>query len=91
MQRWKSALDSFFEEHEEILLDADARSTAFFMLDDAGEKTDHAWHVRQIFNDSEGDRDFGIDAQVDLDATQEAGEAVFADYRVGFVEDLLDL
>ncbi len=91
MPRWKAALDAYFEEHEEILLDADARSTSFFLLDEAGEKSNHTWHVRQIFNDSEGDRDFGIDAQVDLDATQEAGEAVFSDYCAGFVEDLLDL
>ena len=91
MPRWKAALDAYFEEHEEILIDADARSTSFFMLDEAAEKSNHTWHVRQTFNDSEGDRDFGIDAQVDLDATQEAGEAVFSDYRVGFVEELLDL
>ena len=91
MPRWKAALDAYFEEHEEILIDADARSTSFFMLDEATEKSNHTWHVRQTFNDSEGDRDFGIDAQVDLDATQEAGEAVFSDYRVGFVEELLDL
>lgn len=91
MPRWKAALDAYFEEHEEILIDADARSTSFFMLDEAAEKSNHTWHVRQTFNDSEGDRDFGIDAQVDLDATQEAGEAVFSDYCVGFVEELLDL
>ena len=27
---------------------------------------------------------------LDLDATQEEGEAVFKNYRVGFIEDLLD-
>ncbi len=29
-------------------------------------------------------------ADLDLDATQEEGEAVFENYRVGFIEDLLD-
>ena len=28
-------------------------------------------------------------ADLDLDATQEEGEAVFKNYRVGFIEDLL--
>ncbi len=88
MPRWKTVLDSFFEEHEEVLLDADARSTAFFEVDESDEQSDHVWHVRQMFNDSDGDRDFGIMADVDLDATQEAGEAIFDNYRVGFYEDI---
>ena len=47
------------------------------------------WHVHQIFHDSDGDHDFGIMADVDLDATQEESEAVFKNYRVGFIEELL--
>lgn len=86
--RWRKALDDFYEEHEEILLDADARSVAYFEIDDSNEKTAHVWHVRQMFHDSEGYRDFGIAADVDLDATQDAGEAVFSAYSVGFFEDL---
>ena len=89
--RWQAALDSYYEEHEEILLDADARSVAYFEVDDKHEKDQHVWRVTQMFHDPEGDRDFGIRADVDLDATQEAGEAIFSDYMVGFVEDLLDL
>ena len=46
------------------------------------------WHVRQIFSDPEGDHDFAIQADVDLDATQEEGEAVFKNFRVGFFEEL---
>ena len=48
------------------------------------------WHVRQIFSDPEGDHDFGIMADVDLDATQQEGEVVFENYHVGFVEDLME-
>ena len=58
-------------------------------LDDADERTDHVWHMRQTFRDENDDRDFAIWCDVDLDATQEAGEAVFANYRVGFIEELL--
>ena len=57
---------------------------------DAPERDEHRWHVRQIFLDDAGDLDFRIEADVDLDATQEEGEAIFKNYRVGFVEDLAD-
>lgn len=88
MPRWRAALDAYYEQHEEVLLDGDARSVAYFEVDEADEKNAHVWHVRQMFHDSDGYRDFGIAADVDLDATQEAGEAVFANYRAGFFEDL---
>ena len=84
---WRQALERFHEEHEEILLDGDARSTAFYTIDEADETTAHVWHVHQIFRDSDDDRDFGIWADVDLDATQDEGAVVFSGYRVGFVDD----
>ena len=89
--RWRQALDAYFEVHDEVLLDGDARSMDYLLINDADERTDHVWHVRQTFRDPEGDRDFGIAADVDLDETQELGEVVFREYRVGFAEELLDL
>ncbi len=86
--RWQQAIDMFFEEHDEIIVDADARSKAFFVLDESDEKAEHLWHVRQIFHDSDDDNDFCIAADVDLDATQEGSDVVFTNYRVGFIEDL---
>ena len=88
--RWERALDTYHEQHEEILTDADARSSAMLSIDEADEQAAHVWHVHQIFADEDGDHDFGIMADLDLDATQEEGEAVFKNYRVGFIEDLLD-
>ena len=90
--RWRRALEAFFEAHEELLVDGDARSTAFFTIDESDElkpatEGGHVWHVHQIFHDSDGDHDFGIMADVDLDATQEESEAVFKNYRVGFIEE----
>ena len=87
--RWQRALDAYHKEHEEILTDGDARSTAMFSIDESDEQTAHVWHVHQIFADESADHDFGIMADLDLDATQEEGEAVFKNYRVGFIEDLL--
>ena len=84
---WQRALDRFFEEHEEILLDADARSSTYFLVDEKDERSAHVWHVRQIIRDSDDERDFGIWGDVDLDATQDEGAVVFSSYRVGFVDD----
>lgn len=87
---WNAALDDYFAEHNEIRLDSDARSAAYLMIDEGPEQESHAWHVRQIFLDEEDDGDFRIEADVDLDATQEQGEVIFRNYRVGFVEDLAE-
>ena len=51
-------------------------------------KSARVWHVHQIFSDPDDDHDFGIAADVDLDATQEEGEVVFKNFRVGFFEEL---
>ena len=88
-RRWRAVLDEFHAAHDELLLDADARSTAYFLVDDADEKTGHVWHVTQILHDADGDNDFQIKADLDLDATQEQGEVVFKSYRAGSIEDLL--
>ena len=84
---WQRALERFFDAHEEVLLDGDARSAAHFSIDEKDEKSAHVWHVHQAFRDSDDDRDFGIWGDVDLDATQDEGAVVFSAYRVGFVDD----
>ena len=86
--RWARVLDEFYGEHEELLTDADARSMAFLDIDEKDEKSDHVWHVHQVFSDSDGDRDFGIMADVDLDATQDGDGVVFKNYRAGSFEEL---
>lgn len=86
---WKQTLERFHEEHEAILIDADARSTAYLSIDEQDEKTAHVWHVHQVFRDSDDDHDFGIWGDVDLDATQEEGSVVFSHYVVGFIDDVL--
>ena len=89
-QRWRQALEAYREAHEGILLDADARSAAYLVIDESDERAAHVWHVRQIFSDPEGDHDFAIAADVDLEATQEEGEAVFLRLRAGFAEELAE-
>lgn len=82
-------MEAFYAEHEELLLDADARSSAFLSINEDDEGSDHVWHVHQVFSDSDGDRDFGIMADVDLDATQDGDGIVFKNYRAGSIEELM--
>ncbi len=89
-RKWEALLDEFHVAHEEIVVDADARSLDYLAIDEGPERDEHRWRVLQTFKDSDDDRDFVISADVDLDATQDAGEVVFARYRVGFVENVLE-
>lgn len=87
-RKWADVLDVFYDAHESLRIDGDARSAAYLVIDERDEALDHVWHVRQIFCDSDGDADFCIVADVDLDATQEQGEVIFATYWVGVVDEL---
>ncbi|MDA0637027.1 DUF3516 domain-containing protein [Nonomuraea sp. MCN248] len=69
---WGAALDAYYDEHEEILTDADARGPALLRI----EEETGLWKVRQTVKDPAGDGDWGIDAQVDLTASDEEGRAV---------------
>lgn len=89
-RRWSEALEDYYAVHDQVLTDADARSTRYFFVDESPEATEHRWQVRQIFDDPDGDQDFQIVADVDLDATQESGDVVFKNFKVGFIEDLLE-
>jgi superfamily II RNA helicase len=77
--RWQDALEGYFEEYDEIGTGSAARGPAFLHID-AGAS---AWTVRQVFEDPDGDHDWGIDATVDLAASDEAGTAVVQVTSVG--------
>lgn len=83
VHEWEDALDDYYDEHEYVNVDAEARSPKLFMLDDTHERDEHTWKVRQIIDDSDGDHDWAITGVVDLDATQNGGGVVFFDYSVG--------
>ncbi len=91
LRAWQDTLDDLYEAHDEIRTGAQARSTDYFSIDQQGESRNHTWKVRQIFDDVEGDHDWGIAGIVDLDATQESGQVVFGGYRAGPIEELMDL
>ena len=69
---WEAAIEPYFDVHDEIGTGPDARGPALLIIEEGQDR----WQVRQIFDDPAGDHDWGISAEVDLDASAEAGEAV---------------
>ena len=85
--RWDAALEDYYAEHDEILLDGDARGPSYVVIGEErrGEPagtpepaTARVRLVRQIVRDPDDDRDWVLDAVVDCDASDEAGELVLA-------------
>jgi Domain of unknown function (DUF3516) len=69
---WAAAADAYLAEYGELGTGPQARGPALFrVVEDAG-----VWHVEQILDDPDGDRDWRITADLDVAATDEAGELV---------------
>jgi superfamily II RNA helicase len=78
-ERWGAVLDDYFAEYDEIGTGPAARGPALLHID-AGPAV---WKVRQVFEDPDGDHDWGIDAEVDLAASDEIGAAAVTVTAVG--------
>ena len=76
---WADALDPYFEEHDEIGTDADARSSAMLMITEGPTE----WLAQQILADPAGDHDWTISATIDLAESNEQGVAVIRVVAVG--------
>ncbi|WP_298710277.1 RNA helicase [uncultured Micrococcus sp.] len=90
---WADALDAYFDDHEDIDDSAAARGPELFRVATAPpvpaplELTGARWWaVRQVLKDHDGDLDHGINAVVDLDASDEAGHPVIRVVSVGAPE-----
>ena len=84
--RWEEAVEGYFDEHDDLGTGPDARGPQYFVLDESPDGLPagtRLWRVRQIFDDPDGDHDWGISAEVDLAASDEAGEAVLRVLAVG--------
>ena len=83
---WDSAIEDYYAEHDSLGTAGDARGPSLLIVETAtgepaGAPEDtvaRLWRVRQVLDDPEGHRDWVIDAIVDLDASDEAGELVLA-------------
>jgi superfamily II RNA helicase len=72
-ERWEHVVRAYFAEHDEVQTGADARGPALLIMD---KSEPGVWRVRQILDDPAGDHDWGFDAVVDLEASDEEGSAV---------------
>ncbi|MCW2835856.1 MAG: hypothetical protein JWN68_3809 [Nocardioides sp.] len=82
---WDAAIEDYYAEHDTVLLDADARGPQLLVLgpERVGEPvgaeegtTARVREVRQTIHDPEGHHDWVIEALIDCDASDEAGELV---------------
>ncbi len=80
---WDDALEAYYAEHDRVGTDADARGPALLRI----ERTPESWQVRQTLADPEGHHDWVIEAQVDVAASDEAGELVLWTVRMGMLGD----
>jgi superfamily II RNA helicase len=72
---WDEALGAYYAEHDSISTDGDARGPQLLAIA-ASPGEGRCWVARQTIHDPEGDHDWVIEATVDLDASDEAGEPV---------------
>lgn len=78
---WGDAMDAYWDEYDELGTGPDARGPKLLQIQ---EDVEHGlWKVRQTFADPNGDHDWGISAEVDLDASDEEGRAVVRVTDVG--------
>jgi superfamily II RNA helicase len=71
-ERWRSALEPYFAEHDSIGIDTDARGARFVEVAETG----RTWPVGQVLDDPAGHHEWLISAEIDLEASDEAGVAV---------------
>ncbi|HWU19931.1 MAG TPA: DUF3516 domain-containing protein, partial [Nocardioides sp.] len=69
---WDAAIEDYYAEHDRVLTDGDARGPSLLRIEPAP----GVWRVVQTIHDPAGDHDWVIEAEVDLAASDEAGEAV---------------
>lgn len=79
---WDEALEAYYAEYPSIRIDAEARSPRFCRIDESRE-AEGVWEFRQVLLDPENNHDWAIEGEVDLSASEEAGEAVIVVSRVG--------
>jgi hypothetical protein len=69
---WSAALEPYFAEHTDIGIGPNARGPQLLTITEEPER----WLVRQVLDDPAGDRDWAIEAEIDLTASDEEGAAV---------------
>ncbi|MDN6328940.1 MAG: DEAD/DEAH box helicase [Dermabacteraceae bacterium] len=77
--RWAAVMDDYYETYDDVGIDGPARSPQLLQITEES----RVWRIRQAFHDPEGNHDWAIEAELDLEATDETGEPVLAITHVG--------
>ncbi len=72
LHRWTMALEQYFTEHADIGVGPEARSGEWITITTGPER----WKVRQVVDDPAGHHDWALHLEVDVVASDEAGEIV---------------
>src|SRR5699024_11990067 len=91
---WADALDDYFGQYEDLDDSPAARTPEFFRIEkspaltgaemaDVGAAAGDYWVVTQVLVDPSGNHDFGINAVVRLDASNEQGSPAVTTLSVG--------
>ena len=70
---WSAAHEAYLDDYDDFGTGPQARGPALLRIDDSDAEV---WVVEQILDDPEGDHDWRITAELDVAATDEAGELV---------------
>jgi len=70
---WSAAHEAYLDDYDDFGTGPQARGPALLRIDDSDARV---WLVEQILDDPEGDHDWRITAELDVAATDEAGELV---------------
>lgn len=84
-ERWRSEIAGYWEEYPDIGIGPDARSRAMSQVHTDG----RTWQVVQVLDDTDGDRDWRMQATVDLDASDAAEAPVIHMDRIGTTQEAL--
>lgn len=76
---WAEAMDDYYDTYDHVGIDGAARSPQLLQITEESK----VWRIRQVLDDPDHNRDWGIEAELDLEATDEAGEPVLAITHVG--------
>ncbi|HET7351373.1 MAG TPA: DUF3516 domain-containing protein [Marmoricola sp.] len=71
-ERWRTALEDYFAEHDSIDTGPDARGPHMLLIEETGP----TWEVQQILGDPERHHDWRITATVDLASSDDEGQLV---------------
>jgi superfamily II RNA helicase len=76
---WAQAMDEYYDAYDHVGIDGAARSPQLLQIREESKR----WIIRQVIDDPDGNHDWGIEAELDLEATDEAGEPVLEITHVG--------